>query len=187
MRERCIAMFLAHHPGWEVRIWDNATQAEIVGPVCKCMLPIHVSDIARFMVLEMLGGCYIDHDIETYAPFPILDDPGDMLILSRRLGGPNTSIVACRAGNNLAAMVARYLRTRLSSDKSGNVIQVTGHIAVQSALRGSMEKVVILGPRDYSDVLENPPPEGCVPAFHHLSVGSWLGLRGPHPGFFDTL
>jgi hypothetical protein len=69
----------ALHPGWEVRLWTDATMRDFVGAAYPDFLaaydayprPIQRADCFRYLVLNALGGVYSDLDVE---PFRAIDE-----------------------------------------------------------------------------------------------------------------
>ncbi|GBF97327.1 hypothetical protein Rsub_10018 [Raphidocelis subcapitata] len=64
-----------HHPGWEVRYWDDRSVLDLINADYPWFLPtfksykqvVQRSDAARWLILYKYGGVYIDNDVECYS------------------------------------------------------------------------------------------------------------------------
>jgi Anp1/Glycosyl transferase family 2/Glycosyltransferase sugar-binding region containing DXD motif len=69
--------WLAHHPGWEYRLWSDADNRAFLAEHYPSFLsvfdayrtPICRADAIRYFLLKHFGGLYVDLDFECFAPF----------------------------------------------------------------------------------------------------------------------
>lgn len=74
-------ILLAKHSDWEVRIWSDSDNLELVRKHSPSILETYVSanrpilraDIARCLFLKVYGGLYLDTDYEMLKPFDLLE------------------------------------------------------------------------------------------------------------------
>lgn len=59
-----------HHPGWEMRLWDDEQAAGLVpvDALDRCRAPAEASNLVRYAVLHRFGGVYVDTDVECLRP-----------------------------------------------------------------------------------------------------------------------
>jgi glycosyltransferase involved in cell wall biosynthesis len=77
-----------HHPGWMYRFWDDAALRLIVAERHPGLLPVFDGyahaicrvDLARYVIMEAIGGIYADLDFECLAPNDALIGAHELLI-----------------------------------------------------------------------------------------------------------
>jgi hypothetical protein len=109
--------FVEHHPDWSFRFWRTELGPGACAEVCALLADprysaVVKSDVARFEVLRLHGGVYVDTDMECLRPFDdLMDDAFFCGRESEDLLCP--SVVGCVPGHPLTALVAREALARL--------------------------------------------------------------------------
>jgi mannosyltransferase OCH1-like enzyme len=136
------------NPGWEHRIWDEASLLELMQTRAPEWLPqyeaqpefIARADVARYMLMQLLGGAYADMDTECRRPIaPLLEGSKSRLHFTvytklRRaevMSNITNSIMACEPGHPMWSIV----RERIAMDPNVWLLMRTGPCLLQSVLR----------------------------------------------------
>jgi len=69
------------HPGWEYRLWTDEDNLELVRNHYPDFLKIYTelpknimrADAIRYLIMDHIGGVYLDLDYEMFKPFDLLD------------------------------------------------------------------------------------------------------------------
>jgi hypothetical protein len=69
------------HPGWEYRIWTDADNRALVETSAPHLLSLYSgmprnimrADMIRYVIMDLVGGLYLDFDYEFLKPFDLLD------------------------------------------------------------------------------------------------------------------
>jgi len=85
-----------HHPGWEFRLWreDDLRWLRNGGLFCRATSYSQKADLARYEIIERVGGVYLDTDMEC------LDELGELVEGCSFFGGlePSGAIASCIFG-----------------------------------------------------------------------------------------
>ncbi len=113
------------HPRWKVLFWNNETvDTELLGPYKKLYDATdnfgEKSDIVRLIVLDKMGGLYIDHDMEcrasfeklhkTYSFYGGLLTPGNPVI--QRSAILRNSIIGAKMGHPILKQALKFAEER---------------------------------------------------------------------------
>jgi predicted SAM-dependent methyltransferase len=111
------ASFLRHHPDWTLHFWRTEL-GQGVSPEVQAVLDdsrytvVVKSDIARFEILRLHGGIYVDTDVECLRPFDAL--LGDAFFCGRENDSMLCpSVVGCVSGHPLCELMVRSALGRL--------------------------------------------------------------------------
>ena len=151
------------HPDWTYRLWTDAdnlafAQAEypdFAGVYARLPKNIMRADVIRYLLMDRLGGLYIDLDYEMLKPFDLtdhacvlpLEDAGEPAKRETRIAN---SLLASTPGHPFFRAVLDELMTNPPLDRDADVLSATGPLFVSRVLRR-------IG-RDRLDVL-TPAPE----------------------------
>jgi inositol phosphorylceramide mannosyltransferase catalytic subunit len=111
------ASWMQHHPDWSFRFWrtdlGEGASDEVRAVLADRRYTVVVkSDIARFELLRLYGGIYVDTDVECLRPFdPLL---GDEFFCGRESAHALCpSVMGCRPAHPLAALFVERALVRL--------------------------------------------------------------------------
>jgi hypothetical protein len=180
-----------HHPGWELRLWTDEANRELVASRHPTLLdrydslpyPILRADVARVLILERWGGVYADLDVECLRPFDSLLAGSSMVLgfepaaHARRLGRRtlvSNAVIAAVPGHPL---LHRLIETfhRLPADilTHRDVLEQTGPLQLSRVLEAAPGLAVeVTAPEVFSPLRSDDPA---------LAV-----LRERRPGFDDV-
>ncbi|MGE0725384.1 MAG: tetratricopeptide repeat protein, partial [Alphaproteobacteria bacterium] len=162
---RMRATWLHHHPGWSHRLWTDDELRAFVAAVAPDLLPVFDGygeaicrvDMARYLILERIGGVYADLDTECLRPIDPLVD-GHHLVIGREPARHDDlslapergikgilcpSLIASVPGHPFWRDVRRALVARRSEP---DVLEATGPFLltrVAAAYRGAMPVTVV--------------------------------------------
>jgi mannosyltransferase OCH1-like enzyme len=94
--------WLAHHPGWELRLWtedtlpDGLTRTEVYD---RLRAPAERSNILRLELLSREGGVYVDTDFECRRSIEPLIEEAELFITLAKPGRVNNALMGSRPGH----------------------------------------------------------------------------------------
>lgn len=136
--------WMQHHPDWSFRFWrtelgDGASEevrALLADPHYSAVVK---SDVARFEMLRLHGGVYVDSDMECLRPFD--DLLGDAFFCGRESEGYLCpSVVGCVPDHPLSGMMVRLALDRIweldPEDVNARPNEITGPSLLTELARG---------------------------------------------------
>jgi mannosyltransferase OCH1-like enzyme len=94
--------WLAHHPGWELRLWtedtlpDGLTRTEVYD---RLRSPAERANILRLELLSREGGVYVDTDFECRRSIEPLIEEAELFITLAKPGRVNNALMGSRPGH----------------------------------------------------------------------------------------
>jgi len=134
--ERFADSWTHHHPGWQMRLWTDASlPSHLVNrEICEQTAhPAQRADVLRHEILNLFGGVYIDVDFECFRPIePLLEGVG-YFYGDEREGRAGTAILGCTPGHPFA----RWCLERLPEHwpwTQGSILEETGPVFFERAV-----------------------------------------------------
>ncbi|KIZ05354.1 hypothetical protein MNEG_2602 [Monoraphidium neglectum] len=129
-------MMQTHHPGWEVRYWDDRSVLSLIKSDFAFFLPtfksykqvVQRSDAARWLILYKFGGVYIDNDVECYRSMEPSIKGLDLAVnceLEAPAGKVGNAVLASAPGNPLWLRIIREGIKRAANVKPGAPVEET--------------------------------------------------------------
>ncbi len=113
------------HPGWDYRLWTDASNIALVKRAAPHLLALYRSlaknimraDMIRYILMDVFGGLYVDFDYEFLKPFDMLDK---RIVLPRETNDTaglvlGNSIMASEPGHPFWKRVLRELERSVSA------------------------------------------------------------------------
>jgi mannosyltransferase OCH1-like enzyme len=94
--------WIAHHPGWELRLWTEDTLPAGLsrGEVYERLrAPAERANILRLELLQRHGGVYVDTDFECRRSIEPLIEDADLFITLAKPGRVNNALMGSRPGH----------------------------------------------------------------------------------------
>lgn len=156
-----------HHPGWEMRLWTDASLPEIglADELERGRTPAECSDVLRYELLRRFGGVYVDTDFECLRSIePLLDGVEAFVALYKPQGRINNAIMGARPGHPAFQRAVAEVRSRVGD---GPIKEATGPRFLARVIDQFPEVTIFESKHFYPSLAEDPPPETY--AIHHAS------------------
>ncbi|KAI8470684.1 MAG: hypothetical protein J3K34DRAFT_521116 [Monoraphidium minutum] len=125
-----------HHPGWEVRYWDDRSVVALIKSDFAFFLPtfrsykqvVQRSDAARWLILYKYGGVYIDNDVECYRSMEPSLEGLDLAVnceLEAPAGKVGNAVLASSPGNPLWPRIIHEGIKRAAAVRPGAPVEET--------------------------------------------------------------
>lgn len=123
-----------HHPDHEIRIWsDESARAEFGDePFRYCRNPAQKADVFRYLLLNRIGGIWVDTDMECLKPFYKILQRSSFIYGEQRQGEPAIGLLASVPGHSLSKILAENAVE--ASTKEGGIDSTTGPGYLQRCL-----------------------------------------------------
>lgn len=183
------------HPDWTYKLWTDADNDAFVRAEYPAFYPVFAgfpknimrADVIRYLLMDKLGGLYLDTDYEMLRPFDWLDHTAVVAWESDDDRGPNTrqlgnALFAATPGHVYFRRLIEALAAHGPPPPDADVLSTTGPAfitAVYRAMPADEQAQVTLAPRavfnppmwnsrDYQALVNDPTVYGI----HHC-YGSW--------------
>jgi mannosyltransferase OCH1-like enzyme len=125
------------HPGWKYRLWDDRALRALIQSQAPALLPVYEAyenptaqaDVGRYVLLDALGGVYVDVDTECVRPVDeclreegislyvqVYDNPVWKVAPDQRLENVSNAFIACPPAHGIWREVFQFLKERQHPD-----------------------------------------------------------------------
>ena len=168
------------NPGWEIRVWDNASlraECSVLGPeyleAYDSFKIMHQRiDFGRYVVLSRYGGISVDMDVVALRPFDELDFLADLRVLAVSRSVPVGRFSAFKYQNAVLVTPPGDPMTRWIVDQTASTAKTNS--SVLGRLPDSAQVMLTTGPWSFSRIIDRGPAGGVL-ALDHTVFEPCLG------------
>jgi mannosyltransferase OCH1-like enzyme len=168
---RCRMTWMNHYPDATFMFWNDENMISLYNQDCfdSAKTMAQKSDIARYEILGLYGGIYVDCDMECLRRFDI---PKDFVAMedSVYIG---TAIIGCSFGSELLHDMVRYIDKNFDPTKPVN--ENTGPVAFTKVFDSKKRDIPTYGPSEFYPIGFDGVVRGDIDKAYtnHLWSHSW--------------
>jgi len=184
------------HPGWKYKLWTDEDNLAFVKSEFPEFFDVFVglpknimrADVIRYLLMDRLGGLYLDTDYEMLKPFDMvehdcvlpLETAGDLNPSSRIAN----SVFAAAPGHPFFRRVIDRLKSNPPLDPQTDVLTSTGPHFISEVLHSmSSEEMTVFTPR--CELFNPPTPIGSRRRQVIVDAGVAYGIHHCHGSWRD--
>jgi len=167
-----------HHPGWEIIDWTAATLPPLHGQAAFARAagtPTRQADLARYELLAVRGGVYVDCDMECRRSIEPLLDGVHAFAAREDERIVNIAILGAVPGHPLFALAAAEAVRRIAALPGAPVNEQTGPVMFTELVEtlGPAADLVVFGPERFYPYHYSEPERAAGPFPDAYAVHHW--------------